>query len=266
MSKLEERKYKDVDGYRIYDDGRFQKLETGLFYKPQIIRCSQSPVYAKYKYIQKLEGSVKEMVYKNFVGDIPRGWKVINIDGDYMNNKVENLMLIHVISKSIEEAKSIEDIIGIHYRKSLGKLWVSHVNTKPRIQVINGVAKKIYPAMCYPGTRCEKTAIKRHKWIAQYHKENGVYPPQYLFNKQFKMYGDIEQFTLKAWEEEYIPRDFLADKIGHCNFKECTKSEACYSVMHRTRTPLKDPKRPAEKWRYKQHTTFYKDNEVFAAY
>ena len=267
MSKLkEERKSKEYGGYRIYDDGRFQNIETGHFYKALTFDKHKNPVYAKYKYMQQFAGSIKEMVYKNFVGDIPRGWKVINLDGDPSNCKVENLKLIHILTHSIENAKDLKDVIGVHYRKGLKNFWVSHVNTPPKVIMKNGEYKKVYPAISYPGTRCKKTVLERHKWIAKYHRENGAYPPQHLFIEKFNMYKEIKEFKYDSWKEDYIPRDFLADQIGHCNFKECVKSDATYSVMRRTRTPLNDPTRKGQKWKYKQRTTFYKDNEVFAAY
>jgi hypothetical protein len=264
---MSERKYKDYQGYRIYDDGRFQNIERGTIYKPQKVAGKTNPFYIKYKYIQHLNGSIKDMVYINFVGPIPRGWKVINIDGDSMNCKVENLKLIHVISESIRTAKKIEDIIGIQCRREHREvLYVSAVSVAPILKTRNGKLKKVYPALSYPGTRCKETAIARHTWLADHHRKTGEYPPQYKFIEKFNMYLEIEEYTLKGWEQDYIPRDFLADQIGHCNFKECTKSEACYSVIHKTRTPLADPARKGQKWKYKQATTFYKDNEVFAAY
>ena len=185
-------KHVDIKEYRLYSDGRFQNKATGFFYKPHIIKSAKNPVYAKNKYIQQLDGAIKDMVYKNFVGEIPHGWRVVHKDKDALNNRVENLKLIHIITESIKTRKRIEDIIGIHHRVSGGKLWISHVTSKPQTITRGGVARRVYPPITYPGTRCEKTAISRHRWVAAYHKVNGEYPAQYLFIEQFNLYKEMK--------------------------------------------------------------------------
>ena len=112
---VKETKYK---GYKVYSDGRVAKKRGGGFIKPHTDRKNG------YQYFTPTEGPNRfhRFIWEALNGSIPNSMTIDHIDGDKLNNRLENLQLM-THADNIRKSHQLfddKDLQTIFYLKSLG--------------------------------------------------------------------------------------------------------------------------------------------------
>ena len=96
-------------GYHLYEDGRVYSDINGKFLKQTLSKDTGYLTYSSYL------GSVHRLLARHFKGPIPEGYVVNHIDGNKLNNNLDNLEIVtpsenvrHAFTKGLAEGQKGE--------------------------------------------------------------------------------------------------------------------------------------------------------------
>tara|TARA_R110000764_G_scaffold45084_4_gene101400 strand:- start:42 stop:512 length:471 start_codon:yes stop_codon:yes gene_type:complete len=132
--------FKDVKGtdgvYQISDLGRVKSLKYG---KEKIINGSMGKVYKSVR-IQGKRKCIHQLVAEAFLNHVPCGYSIVvdHIDGDSLNNRLDNLQLLSHrdnIAKGFKSKGGTSKHVGVTWGKHINK-WIARIE-------INGKRKRL---------------------------------------------------------------------------------------------------------------------------
>lgn len=131
----------DFPGYIIYSCGEVRSLKKKYYYK-LLTKCKDTPGYfyvgMSNKQKKRCSIGVHRLVAAVFMGARPNNLVIDHVDGNKLNNRLENLRYItpqHNIIRSKKPVRKLKKTIkGVCYRKEEGK-WCAYLT-------LNGV--KVY--------------------------------------------------------------------------------------------------------------------------
>lgn len=99
MRARNKEKWRDLNSllnadYSVSNFGLMKSNQTNKIKKPILINKKQLYYFFHNNDKKYIGIRIKNLIYQAFVGEIPKGYKVINIDGDETNNEVDNLKLV----------------------------------------------------------------------------------------------------------------------------------------------------------------------------
>ena len=130
-----------IDG-RVFSKGFFRvnhKSGSGYMTKPRQLKHGVSKTGHCYVSLGRNNHHlIHRLVYKAFVGDIPKGFEIHHIDGNPENNRIDNLSLVtrqhHVLIHQLQEKGYVGAVYhhkqkGGYYAK-IGDKYIGYRKTK----------------------------------------------------------------------------------------------------------------------------------------
>ena len=109
--------------YRVYRDGKIINVNNG---NPMRVHDDGKNGYLKVKLTddtgKRIHFWLSRLVYTAFYGNIPKGFEVDHIDGDRLNNCLDNLsMVTHKQNQTLKKQRDSRTLFNRKYQKKCRK-------------------------------------------------------------------------------------------------------------------------------------------------